>query len=211
MPLWMFTLGAQLLEQGNVKIPYVNLISSLISMTVPLLIGLAIQKYKPSWAAFLRSLLKPFTAFVIVVLVVGGTWISWYIFKLMTCTIVGAGLAVALSGYVCGAVLALVCGLRANQVVAVSIETALQNPGVAFVLLQLSMGQPESDLAAIPIVAQLLMTGIPLWTTYLVYILIKKFCCCGCDVNGSKKSSRTPSVTDVEMKSTIEPLNNSSS
>lgn len=105
MPLWMFTLGAQLLEQGNVRIPYVNLLSSLISMTVPLLIGLAIQKYKPTWAAFLRRLLKPFTAFVIIVLVIGGTWLSLYIFKLMTWSIVGAGLAVALSGYVSGAML----------------------------------------------------------------------------------------------------------
>lgn len=208
MPLWMFTLGAQLLEEGNVRIPYVNLLSSLVSMTVPLLIGLAIQKYKPTWAAFLRKLLKPFTAFVIIVLVIGGTWLSLYIFKLMTWSIVGAGLAVALSGYVSGAMLALVTGLKTSQVVAVSIETALQNPGVAFVLLQLSMEQPESDLAAIPIVAQLLMTGIPLWTTYLIYFIIKKCCCAAtCGTEGSNKSSRTPSLATEEAKTTTEPLN----
>lgn len=69
--------------------------------------------------------------------------------------------------------MAVLFNLNRNQIVAVSIETALQNPGVAFVLLTLSLKQPDSDLAAIPVVAQLFMTGIPMWITYLFYFCIK--------------------------------------
>lgn len=81
---------------------------------------------------------------------------------------------VTAGGYVLGAIAAGVFRLTAPQIIAVSIETALQNPSIAFVLLQLSLDQPEADLTAIPIVAQLFMTGIPMWLVYLAYVITKR-------------------------------------
>lgn len=176
MPFWMFTLGAKLLHEGNLTVPYVNLLTSLIFMTVPLLIGVAIQTWRESWALFLKKILKPFTIVVIVVIVAGGTYISLYVFRLMTWSVIYAGLAVAMGGYFTGALSAFFAGLNRKQIVAVSIETALQNSGIAFVLLQLSLEQPESDLAAVPIVGQIFMTSIPLWCVYMLYALFKKIC-----------------------------------
>ena len=173
MPLWIFTLGREMLQEANVKIPYANLMISLISLTLTLGIGLAIQKYKPGLAAFLKKIMKPLTAIIMTIVILGGTFISLYIFSHLTWWIGLAGLSVAMAGYVLGAITAALFGLNRNQIVAVSIETALQNPGIAFVLLQLSLKQPDSDLAAIPIVAQLFMTGIPMWIVYLLYFTIK--------------------------------------
>ena len=173
MPLWIFTLGRRLLREANIVVPYFNLITSLVILTITLGIGLLIQRYKPKVAHFLKKIMKPMTAIIMTIVILGGTYISWYIFLHMTWKIALAGLGCALSGYVLGAVVAAVCGLNRQQVIAVSIETALQNPGVAFVLLQLSLPQPDSEIAAIPVVAQLFMTGIPIWTVYVFYFAIK--------------------------------------
>ena len=177
MPLWIYTLGKQLLEDANVKnvkIPYSNLMGSLVTLSFTLTIGVLIRNYTPKLAEFLKKLLKPFTVVLLTIAVIGGTFVSLYVLPLMTWKVVLAGLSVALGGYFVGAVVAIACQLKREQVIAVSIETALQNPGVAFVMLQLSLDQPEAGLAAVPVIGQLFMTGIPLWITFLVYTIVKK-------------------------------------
>ena len=174
MPLWIFTLGKQLLVDAKIRIPYVNLIVSLVLLTITIGMGILIQIIRPNWADKLKKMLKPFTAVLMTCVIIGGTWINLYAILLMTWSVVIAGLSVALGGYFTGAVMAMIFGLGRRQVIAVSIETALQNPGIAFVLLQLSLDQPEADLAAIPIMGQLFMTGIPLWITFLIYTIARK-------------------------------------
>lgn len=44
MPLWMFTLGEQLLQENtDLQIPFGNMAGSLISLTVPVCIGIIIR------------------------------------------------------------------------------------------------------------------------------------------------------------------------
>jgi hypothetical protein len=54
--------------------------------------------------------------------------------------------------------------------IAIAIETGVQNTGVSIVLLQLSLLQPDADLASVVPVAASVMTPIPLT---IVYIIIK--------------------------------------
>ena len=49
--------------------------------------------------------------------------------------------------------------LKLPQITAVSIETAFQNGGIAFILLKVSLGAPYGDLASVAPVAQLMITG----------------------------------------------------
>lgn len=51
---------------------------------------------------------------------------------MMTWQMVVAGFLVVLCGYTLGAIFARVVCLTGDKVIAISIETALQNPGVAF-------------------------------------------------------------------------------
>ena len=46
------------------------------------------------------------------------------------------------------------CRLKVAQITAVSIETAFQNGGIAFILLQLSLPKPYGDIAAVAPVKQ---------------------------------------------------------
>lgn len=174
MPLWIFSLGRLLFQQADIQIPYVNLLTSLLFLALSLAIGIVIQKVSPSCAKFLKRYLKTFTAIVILIVIVGGTWVSYHIFALLTVKAVLAGLTVALGGYLFGAIVAIAFKLPLSQIIAVSIETALQNPGIAFVLLQMSLKHPDSDLATVPIVGQLFMTGIPLWIGFCIYFILTR-------------------------------------
>lgn len=73
--LWIKILGSQLINQQGVvvKIPYLNLISSLAFLTFTLLVGVAITRYRPSWADMARKALRPFIYFVVGFTIVFGT------------------------------------------------------------------------------------------------------------------------------------------
>jgi sodium/bile acid cotransporter 3/5 len=69
------------------------------------------------------------------------------VFYLMTGEMLLAGLLVAVLGFILGAAGALLARLPVAQVKAVSIETALQNAGIAMIVLKLSLPRPAADLA----------------------------------------------------------------
>lgn len=78
---------------------------------------------------------------------------------LMTGKMVAAGFLIAFCGYLFGAIFAWACRLKPSQITAVSVETAFQNGGIAFVLLKISLPAPYGDMAAVAPVAQLMLTG----------------------------------------------------
>jgi sodium/bile acid cotransporter 3/5 len=59
MPLWMNLLGYRFLEMQSsnviMKVPYSKIIASLGGLIVPLLIGVAIARWKPEWGANARK------------------------------------------------------------------------------------------------------------------------------------------------------------
>ena len=79
-------------------------------------------------------------------------------FILLDWTLMVAGLIVAIAGFLFGGLFAWVARLDRPQIVAVSIETAMQNANIAFVLLKTTLPTPYSDIAALSPIAQILMT-----------------------------------------------------
>ncbi|RWS08981.1 P3 protein-like protein [Dinothrombium tinctorium] len=197
MPLWLFLVGGYVTDDPNFVVPYQNMIISLLGLTIPIAIGLLIQRYKPNLAEISKKILRPFTVILLIIVITGGIYINFYIFQLFEWIIFVAGACVAWGGYLCGAVIAALFQLPRKQVIAVSIETALQNPGVAFVLLQTSLPQPDSDLAAIPIVGQMLVTGPPLWTLYILIAVFKK-------IRNQSKVSKEKKETSKDENNEVE-------
>lgn len=70
MPLWMYLLSGFFLPPGSpIQVPYVEMSISLVTLTLPLGIGLLIRRCKPKVADFLvNKLLKP-CSFVIIILI----------------------------------------------------------------------------------------------------------------------------------------------
>ena len=87
-----------------------------------------------------------------------------------------AGMCVAVAGFSFGALFAWATRLPRPQIVAISLETALQNGSIAFILLKLSFPSPYSDMAALPPIAQMLMCSIVLWTICSVYKIYASRC-----------------------------------
>ncbi len=172
MPLWLFTLGSTLFPStsGQITIPYTNLLTSLLSLTFPLLIGITLAHKFPSFASFSHSIIRPFTAILMVFSLVASLFLYNFIYLLFTWRIAFCGASVAIIGYSLGGIAALAARLPRPQLIAISIETALQNGGIAFILLLLSLQQPDADIASVPCIAQLILTSQPLW---LVLAIIK--------------------------------------
>lgn len=86
-----------------------------------------------------------------------------------------AGLAVAGAGFVFGGVFAFVARRTKPEIIAISLETAMQNGNVAFVLLRLSLPSPYSDMAGMTPIAQMFMTSAILFPLYFIHLIVK--CC----------------------------------
>ena len=60
IPLWMNFLGVSFLkglqnDNVHLTVPYMRLVSILVGLLVPLMIGVAIARYRPTWAARARK------------------------------------------------------------------------------------------------------------------------------------------------------------
>ena len=162
MPAWIFLVGPYLTE-GNLVIPFGQLVTSLVGLILPIALGMWIRWKWAKAGAIMERIIIPFTLLTVIFILTAGVYINLFIFQLITPLMVAAGFTVALSGYLFGAALAWAFRLTLPQITAVSIETSFQNGGIAFVLLKMSFPEPQGELASVAPVAQLMITGLPLW------------------------------------------------
>ncbi|KAH7971292.1 hypothetical protein HPB49_021116 [Dermacentor silvarum] len=152
MPLWVFLLGRHMSpETGVLSIPFSNIIASL---------------FKPKWALALTKYVKPITIVVLIAILVLSVTVNRYIFLLMTWQALLCGALVSWSAYVFGALAAFVGRLSRAQIIAVAIEIAFQNSGIAVVILYASLPLPDADLVIVPVVCQTILQGVPLYVLY---------------------------------------------
>merc|ERR1719245_478441 len=78
---------------------------------------------------------------------------KFYIFKLMIWYQWLAGPLLPWSGFLFGGFMAWIAKLPNKQVYTISIETGLQNVGVAFLIIMLNFPSPEADYALLPLIA----------------------------------------------------------
>ncbi|XP_075528928.1 ileal sodium/bile acid cotransporter-like [Dermacentor variabilis] len=167
MPLWVFILGRHMSpETGALRIPFSNIIASLAGLAVPLAIGMAVHRFKPKWALALTKYIKPITIIVLIAILVLSVTVNKYIFLLMTWQALLCGALVSWSAYAFGALAAFVGRLSRAQIIAVAIEIAFQNSGIAVVILYTSLPLPDADLVIVPVVCQAILQGVPLYVLY---------------------------------------------
>lgn len=170
IPFWVFTLGQFIFADGPIGVPYSKIMTSAVGLVVPLVIGYIIQVYCKRLASIMVRILKPFSALLIVFIVVFATVTNLYLFKLFTWQILVAGIGLPLIGYLAGLLLGCVSNQSKEDIIAISIETGVQNTGIAIFLLRFCLPQPAADLTTVAPVAVALMTPLPL---LLLMFLIK--------------------------------------
>ncbi|VDL81136.1 unnamed protein product [Nippostrongylus brasiliensis] len=191
MPFWISLCGKEFLvgfsSESKINVPYGKITRSLVSLVVPLLVGVAIKKWKPEWAAKSRKIMRPFIIFVLIFVVVFGAISNWYMFRMMTAPALLGGLLLPWCGFMFGCFASIITRRVPADVTAIAIETGIQNTGIAILVLKASFAQPDADIGAvIPVICACFTPG-PLLLGAAVHMTIKKF-----KNRGSRASEEKP-------------------
>lgn len=170
IPVWVFTLGMTIFNDGEMAVPYRSMLTSGLSPFISLAVGYIIQIYFKKLANLMVKILKPFSVFLIVFIVVFATITNFYLFKLFSWQIILGGMFLPWMGYIGGWIFSSVLRQSPENKLAITIETGVQNTGVSIFLLQTVLPHPDSDITTIVPVSVALMTPLPL----ILYALLQK-------------------------------------
>ncbi|XP_023339620.1 ileal sodium/bile acid cotransporter isoform X2 [Eurytemora carolleeae] len=142
---WIYILGSTIISEAF-DLPYLQLFVSLISLVLPIFVGLLITKKKPKWGARIRQYSRPVFLFIVLLSVGVGIYVQRFFFVMVSWSDFVSGILLSASGYLLGALLAFAARLNKSQIIAVAIETAIQNPGIAIVVIQSNLESPSSEI-----------------------------------------------------------------
>lgn len=173
--LWVFLLGAQYTAK-DITMPYHMIAISLFSFIIPVGAGSLIKlKYGEKAVRVKNYAAKPFFALCLVVMPVVASFSNQYYFYLVTWRHLVAGLLVGTIGYVTGAALAAICRQGRPQIIAISLETAIQNGGIAFVVLTMTFPSPYSEIGLFPVISFFFCSTGPI--LFLVFGIFEVYRC----------------------------------
>ena len=176
MPLWVYTLGRQFLDDDfHVVIPYEIMLQTLAMITIPLFVGLAFKHKFPKAAVKFVKILKPVTVVMMLIFLVIGIISNLYIFLLIRPIYLVAGGLLPYIGYVTGGLVALLFRQPWTRVKTIAIETGMQNTKVAFLMMVNSFPEPLGDIAAMAPIASSMATPIPAMVVAVPYLLYNRF------------------------------------
>lgn len=105
---------------------------------------------------------------MIIFIIVFGTYANFFMFRLMSWRILASAAITVWCGFAIGYLLATLLKLPHADRIAISVETGIQNTGIAIALLGFSLSPPSNDIATVVPVAASIVTPIPL-TLVLIY------------------------------------------
>jgi len=171
IPFWVLFLGQHIFTMGEMPVPYSRIGSSIVALIIPLCIGYSIQKFLPRVSRIMIRVLMPLSSCLIIFIIVFATVTNLYLFKIFSWKIILAGALVPWTGYLIGLLTSLSARLSCPDIISMTIESGIQNTGIAIFMLKFCLGQPAADLTTVIPVAVALMTPIPL----LIGFIVKKY------------------------------------
>uniref|UniRef100_A0AC35TG23 Ileal sodium/bile acid cotransporter n=1 Tax=Rhabditophanes sp. KR3021 TaxID=114890 RepID=A0AC35TG23_9BILA len=178
MPFWIGLMSDRFVspygEQVELKTPFKKIIYSLLSMIIPLVIGVALARKFEGFKTKARQIVRPFLIFVLVFLIGFGCISSTYIFRIMSWNVVLGAALLPFFGFMFGCFTAIVCGQSPENVTAIAIETGVQNTGIAILILKTAFSAPMSDIACLVPILVACATPLPLAGCYLAHTIINK-------------------------------------
>ena len=160
---WVWLFGRFVLSTDKpIDLPYLQLFISLISLVVPVFIGLLITHRKPEWSAKLVKLSRPFFIFMMVIVSTLGIYTNIFFFSVASWYHLVAPACLGVAGYGIGIITASLLCLKKEQIIALSLETAIQNAGIAIMILQSNMSSPYGDMCLLPVLGYIMVASGPL-------------------------------------------------
>ena len=176
MPLWVFLLGEVIIADTQIVIPYFKITTYAVMLVVPLLIGVGIRKCLPKLADFLVKIMRPVSFVLILFILVCGIWSQFFMIKLIDWKIAVVGFALPWMGFAFGCLFSKLCRRERKDIIAIAIETGIQNTGMSIFMLWFTLSHPAGDLAAVVPVAVATLTPFPLLFALVYYKLRARFC-----------------------------------
>jgi len=176
MPLWVFLLGELIIADTQIVIPYFKITTYAVMLVVPLLIGVSIRKCLPKVADFMVKIMKPLALFLIVFILACGIWSQFFMIKLITWRTAVVGFFLPWLGFGFGCILSKFCGRERKDIIAIAIETGIQNTGMSIFMLWYALDHPAGDLAAVVPVAVATLTPLPLLVALGYYRARASYC-----------------------------------
>ena len=142
MPFWIFVLGEVIIDDTIIVIPYRKIVTYGVMLVVPLLIGIAIRRCCKKAADFLVKIMKPLALFLIIFILVCGIWSQFFMIKLIDWKIAVVGFALPWLGFAFGCLFSKLCRRERKDIIAIAIETGIQNTGMAIFMLWFTLDHP---------------------------------------------------------------------
>lgn len=179
MPFWLFTLGQKFYNQAStdgekIKIPFLDIVKSLVLLVCPIFLGILIKHFKPNIAEKSRKIVKYSTFCVAIILVPFAFYSNRFIFKLMTAKTMICGFCLPWSGFALGYVAAWICRQDFRNRKTIAIETGYQNAAIALIVMNFSLPQPDGDLATVMPFCILIFTPFPMWVALVAKFIYNK-------------------------------------
>ncbi|XP_033117305.1 ileal sodium/bile acid cotransporter-like [Anneissia japonica] len=200
MPLNLYLYATHFVgDNEDLKTPFVDIMIQLISLVIPVVIGMFILYKLPKVAELCLKCLKPCAVILIIISLGLGIPAQFYIFYSSWEIWVAAG-CLPFVGCFLGFAISKIAKMELKSSVTISLETGVQNSLLAIAMVGISYKKPESDLIGrVPLLIALLtlMEG-SLVTSFKV--LIQKFCWKSIPVEDEKEIIGKDRSKDTDMK-----------
>jgi len=172
---WIWALGQSILDDDtNIELPYLRIFLAIVSLVLPICLGMLLKYKKPDIALKLRKISRPFFLLFVIVHASIGIYINRAFFSLVAPKHVLVAVLLSASGFLLGFVLSLIARLKTAQIIAVAIETAVQNPSAAFIVMQTNIKSPYTDIGSVPIICYVgFAIGPPMLVALTIFKLVE--------------------------------------
>ncbi|CAF4437947.1 unnamed protein product, partial [Rotaria sp. Silwood2] len=177
MPLWLYTLGQYaFLRQLKIRISFLNLLQSLLTIILPMGLGMLISHFIPKLKPIIKCILKPTLIFFTCYFFIFAAFVNYHLLFYID---LKTALTIPLlpwSGFLLSCLFAWICRQDWKRIITIGIETGIQNIGIAFMVLLYSLPAPENSRATvIPFIAS--YASVQPFYFILIYQLIRRKCC----------------------------------
>lgn len=170
MPIFLFALDKSIDLEGSytIKVPYVNLARTLVSLSVALIIGSYLIGRHKRAKQLSQRIFRPLTMFVLLFIVVFSSIVYWYVYKMFDMHITLMAISVTSATYLISGFLGYLLNRDINQMVTMSISSTFRNSGIAFAALVVAFQQPDVMIAYVPCLTQVVTTSLIGLVLYLI-------------------------------------------
>ncbi|CAF1385557.1 unnamed protein product [Rotaria magnacalcarata] len=110
MPLWLYTFGQHAyLNELKICIPYFNLAQSLLTINLPIGIGMLLHYFFPKLQPIVRYILKTIMVLLLIYFLMFGLVANYYLHEYVDATIIFAAILLPWLGFSLGDLFAWIC------------------------------------------------------------------------------------------------------